>query len=323
MTSTNKKLLSDIAHLYYNEGLTQAEIAKIYDLSRPIVSRKLAEAKACGIVKIFIDSSEDEMNELEQELSHYFNLHDVKVASVPESDNALSVEITAKLGAEFLSDYIEPGDRVGFGWGWTLYEMSKLFPKMPISTEVVCQVTGSVDNAKTRGYANEIIGNMSKKLNAETAYTLPCPVMVDNSIISDTLQHDIKIKHVLEYGQSCNKLFVNIALPDESSCLYHAGYLNDNDITHLQKKDAVGSLCCRFYNSRGEICDKEMDARTMGITIDDIKAADCVLACITGERKAQAVYTALKAGMINVLVVDSQLAKKILEIAKIKDTNEI
>ncbi len=315
MASSDRKLLSDIAKLYYEDGRTQAEIAQRLGLSRPIVSRKLAEAREKGVVKIFIDSYEDEMSELERSLFSAFGLKGVRVASVPEDDSALAVQITARLGAQYLSEFLREGDRVGVGWGWTLFEMSNHFLHMDFAVDLVCQLTGSVDNAMTRGYANEIVGNLSKKLNAKTAYTLPCPVMVDNAIISDTLRHDLKVRSVLECGRQCNKIFVNIALADKGSCLYQAGYLDDRKVSELNARNAVGSICCRFFDESGKVCDTEIDSRTMGISIEEIRGAECVLACITGPMKAKAVYAALRAGLIDVLVIDSVTAAAVLALA--------
>lgn len=48
--------------------------------------------------------------------------------------------------------------------------------------------------------------------------------MVESLIILDILPHD-KVRSLLERVEDCNKLFVNIATPDEDSCLYQAGWI--------------------------------------------------------------------------------------------------
>lgn len=47
-------LLAKVASLYYEQDLTQAEIAKRLNISRPQVSRLLAEGRQEGVVKITI-----------------------------------------------------------------------------------------------------------------------------------------------------------------------------------------------------------------------------------------------------------------------------
>ena len=314
MSLTDKKLLCDIAKQYYEDGRTQAEIAQAFGISRPIVSRKLAEAKERGIVKVFVDKYEDDMSELERGLFSAFDLRGLRVSSVPEDDRELGIQITSSLGAQYISEFIEPGDCIGVGWGWTLYELSNHMQQQNISVDVVCQLTGSVDNAMTRGYSNEIVSNISRKLNAKNAYIFPCPVMVDTSVIFDALRHDLKVRKVLDFGRRCNKIFINIALPDQESCLYQAGYLNDDELNHLTSGGAVGSVCCRFFDENGNVCDEEIDERTIGISIEDIRNADCVFACLTGRKKARAIYAALKSGLIDVLVIDSLTAAEVLKL---------
>ena len=56
MDRTDEKELVKIASMYYEEGKTQAEIAKIIGVSRSLVSKNLIDAKEAGLVEIFINS---------------------------------------------------------------------------------------------------------------------------------------------------------------------------------------------------------------------------------------------------------------------------
>ena len=56
--SNRKQILSEIAYMFYEEGLTQVEISKRMNLSRPTVAAMLKEAKEVGIVKITIQSDD-------------------------------------------------------------------------------------------------------------------------------------------------------------------------------------------------------------------------------------------------------------------------
>ena len=48
----------NVARLYYEQNMTQNEIAKELGISRPLVSILLTEARACGIVTITINRVE-------------------------------------------------------------------------------------------------------------------------------------------------------------------------------------------------------------------------------------------------------------------------
>ena len=61
MIPPEKKIerMVNVARLYYEQNMTQNEIAKELGISRPLVSILLTEARACGIVTITINQGED------------------------------------------------------------------------------------------------------------------------------------------------------------------------------------------------------------------------------------------------------------------------
>lgn len=60
MIPPEKKIerMVNVARLYYEQNMTQNEIAKELGISRPLVSILLTEARACGIVTISINRVE-------------------------------------------------------------------------------------------------------------------------------------------------------------------------------------------------------------------------------------------------------------------------
>ncbi len=179
---------------------------------------------------------------------------------------------------------------------------------------MIMQLCGNLDNADAFTYATEIIGNISFRLTAKSAFTLPYPVIVDNSIIFEILMHDEKVRANMDLIESCNKLIVNLGVPNETNCLYKSGYLKPADLAMLQTRGAVGSICCHYFNNNGEICDQQLDKRTVSISYESIKKAELVMCCICGHFKAKALQAALKASLIDVLAVDYITAELVLKL---------
>ena len=48
------RLLIEIAHLYYDKNLTQAQIARKYNISRSSISKMITKARLLGIVEVVI-----------------------------------------------------------------------------------------------------------------------------------------------------------------------------------------------------------------------------------------------------------------------------
>ena len=323
MSEDNQQLLRDVAILYYEDNMTQAEIAKRFNLSRPKVSRLLSEAREKGIVKIFISNQAVDMSYIEERLTELYHLKAVKVVSVPPGDEELALQITAQEAAKFIHGFLEPNDCIGVSRGVTLNEIAKNLPSIPLSNVKVVQLSGNLDNADTLNYANDIVNGFASKLDAEAVYTIPCPIIVGNSIILDILLHDEKINKTMELASNCNKMIVNLGVPMERNCLYRSGYINDCDMERLRERNAVGSICCRFYDDKGNICDEQLDNRTMGVSLEAMKKAEYVISCIVGKHKAEALLGALRAGFLNVLIVDSVTATHVLELACQGEHHEI
>ena len=63
-----------VAKLYYEENLTQAEVAERVGVSRPLVSKMLSEARDCGIVHIEVRNVVSGNQELLHALEKRFSL---------------------------------------------------------------------------------------------------------------------------------------------------------------------------------------------------------------------------------------------------------
>lgn len=312
----NSNLITAVANSYYNNNLTQSEIAQRYNISRPKVSRLLAEAKENGIVKIFINNKADITSQAEDILLKKFGLQAIKVIPVPDNDSYLALQITAQESAAFFAQFLVPTDRIGISWGYTLYTLAKYFPSLSMTDCSIYQLTGSVDDTSTKSRASQIVDIMGQKLHTEKAFSLPCPAMLDNSIILDMLLHDKKLKCLLESINSCTKFIVNLASTDKNCCLYKAGYINDNDLSLLEKKGSVGSICCRFIDKNGDICDDGINNRTISLSLDTLKSCPSVFCCIANKEKVPALYASLKARYIDILAIDSVSAEALISYAE-------
>ena len=311
-------VLRDVAKYYYIENLTQAEIAHRLGLSRPKVSRLLSDARDKGIVKVFIPELEENMGHIEDQFLSLFNLQKIKVVPVPPNDLPLAFQITCMEAAKFMANLIEDGDRIGVGWGGTLYEISKDFQHYSHKNSLIVQLFGNLDTGEADDYANDIVSQFSLKLDAKSSHIIPCPVIVGNQIILDILMHDEKICNSINLAKSCNKMIINIGLPNEENCLYKGGYIGEKELQHLIDLESVGCIGCRFYDKDGIIIDEQLNGRTIGVSIEDIKNAECVMTCAVGVHKAKAILAALRADYIDVLVIDSNAANEILNLIQIE-----
>ena len=107
--SKNKKalqeyaFLSQIADMYYNQNMQQADIARQLFFSRSTVSRLLTRAKEVGIVDIRVKLIRDRISAMEEIFIRQFGLKDAVIISSFEGD---SYDLTLDALTDFASIYI-------------------------------------------------------------------------------------------------------------------------------------------------------------------------------------------------------------------------
>ena len=117
------RLMVRVCDLYYNQGISQQQIAKDLNLSRPTVSRVLALAREQGIVKISISNVDAvEHWELERKLEKEYGLQEVIIVGENSSEDKMK-EALGEAAARYLEYTIKDGNTVGVSMGSTLYEV--------------------------------------------------------------------------------------------------------------------------------------------------------------------------------------------------------
>lgn len=313
----DEQLLYTIARLYYLENLNQVEISERLNISRAKVSRLLARARDEGIVNIQITPPAGaNVEELEIRIRNCFHIDNVLVVDSTYEDASMNLQNTIKHAAPYFQSFLRDGDKIGIAWGYTLLKMAENLQNAALPNSAILQITGNLDNADTNNYANEIIRHFSQKLGVKTLNTLPCPVIVENSIIVDLLLHDSKISNVVNQINHVDVAFPNIGVPTEESCLWRTGYLSSCELSKLREQQSVGNVCCHFIDEHGIIVDPSLDERTISINLDTLRSARHSCICIASEDKVPPLLGCLRAGLVNVLAIDSRTAGSLLAYEK-------
>ena len=138
------------AWLYYHHDLTQAEIAKQLQVSRPTVANLLARARGRGIVSISLRPDLLTRLSLAEELRTRFGLQNAYI--VPTPDGATSVEVRqaiGKAGALFLESTLQPGEVFATAWGATVLEVARALSGKRIDSIVLAQAIGCLNSGES------------------------------------------------------------------------------------------------------------------------------------------------------------------------------
>ena len=305
------KLAINVAKLYYRSDFSQQKIAQELGVSRPSISRLLQYAKDKGYVNIQIVDPVEDMSIMEQRLKDKLHLKDVKIASSTINDEEEIKKYISIAAAQYLDGIIKDGDIIGVGWGTTLYNMSQALSSRSIKGSQVVQLEGGLSNSEWNNYSREILENFANNFNTVAQY-LPLPVIFDNKATKEQVDKDRYIKRILELGRHANIALFSVGTVRPNALFFRLGYTDIQEQEKIQR-NSVGDICSRFFDVEGRVCNRDLDERTVGITLSELRDKEYSIMISGGEGKINAIKAALKGRYANVLITDQFTGKALLE----------
>ena len=305
------KLAINVAKLYYRSDYSQQKIAQELGVSRPSISRLLQYAKDKGYVNIQIVDPVEDMSHMEQRLKDKLHLKDVKIASSTINDEEEIKKYIGITAARYLDSIIKDGDIIGVGWGTTLYNMSQALVPKAIKGSQVVQLEGGVSHSEWNNYAREILESFAANFDTVAQY-MPLPVIFDTKETKEQVDKDRSIKRVLELGRHANIAIFSVGTVRPNALFFRLGYTGIEEQEKIQKS-SVGDICSRFFDVEGRICNRDLDDRTVGITLSELRDKEFSIMISGGEAKINAIRAALKGRYANVLITDQFTGKALLE----------
>ncbi|WP_276352741.1 sugar-binding transcriptional regulator [Cohnella caldifontis] len=304
-----KKAL-EAAKLYYQLDRSQSEIAEILGVSRPTVSRLLQQAKEEGIVQIEIKDPSEDVELLEASLQDRFGLKRVVVAYTPTYDDETVKKCVGQAAAAYLDEIVKDGDTIGASWGSTMYQVALHLRSKTLKNSFVVQLNGGVSEADVRISPSEIVHRFGQAFHV-TPYLMYLPAIVDHTLVKKAMLSDRHIRRVMDMAVSANVAVFTAGSPTPDSVLLNSNYFRDDELGVIRSRGA-GDICSRYFDENGEICLPELNERTVGIELSDLRGKEHAILVAGGADKTAAIYGALKGRYANTLVTDQITAKALL-----------
>ncbi|GIP26027.1 deoxyribonucleoside regulator [Paenibacillus sp. J23TS9] len=310
MDIEKQRLSIEAARLYYQSDFSQQDIAQRLGVSRPTVSRLLQFAKEQGYVRIDIVDPHEDLNVLSRELQNKYELDTVQVCYSPLNTYEEIKKHITKQTAEYLHDTIQDKDIIGVTWGTTMHAVAQqLQPKNVKGVEVV-QLKGGVSHSHVNTYAAETVNLFAEAYQTVARY-LPLPVIFDNIALKRIVEEDRHINRIIELGKQANIAVFTVGTVKENALLFRLGYFNEEE-QKLLKKNGAGDICSRFFDKEGRICSEEINNRTVGIDLYELRKKEKSILVAGGQRKVEAIQAALAGKYANILVTDQFTAQSLL-----------
>ncbi|MNO50154.1 Sorbitol operon regulator [compost metagenome] len=309
-----KKLLINVAQMYYEQNLTQSEISNELGIYRTTISRMLKRVRKEGIVTITINYDIGDHCTLEQELKERFGLKEAIVVEVdPAQSGAIKRKAIGQACAKWLEQVVQPKDRIGFSWGSSLAAVvdNLTLAQRPFVT-CVPTVGGPSGKMESGYHVNNVCYQAALKWGARSLM-IDVPAITEQKETRDQLMRSQYYQTIAKAWDDLDIAVFGIGSPEMKGEEAWRGFYGDAVIDELESGKVAGDICSRFYDGNGVPLHTAISDRTLTIELEQIKQARYAIGVAESLEKVSGILGALNGGYMNVLVTTEETAQKILE----------
>lgn len=296
--------------LYYEESMTQGDIAKTMGVSRASINTYLADSRKRGIVNISIEPEKLGTLSVANALKTHFGLQDCLVIPSEGGKRSL-IERLGSAGAMALAELLQPGDNVAVGWGRTMLAVANAIGRADLQDMQVIQATGST--CVHEEFSPEACARLFATALGASCTTIAAPAVVSSTEVRDVLLNEKIISEQISKLNRLDRVIFGVASLRANSSIYSSDELTDiSKLSHEQYTGAVGAIVGRFIDDMGHAIDGPLDERTIGITLDQLRKTEQRIVVAGGYEKVPALLATIRGGFANVLITDVATGRGIL-----------
>ncbi len=297
------------AWLYYEERMTQEEVADQLGVSRASVVNFLQEARDRNVVTIAVASEHLQSVRIARTLSDRFDLSSCVV--VPEDGGRMPpYERVGRAGARLLADILEPDDVLGVSWGRTVLSLSAALAEARMPGVSVVQIAGSAIG--TAEFSPELCtSNIAYRIGGRCV-NLHAPGIVSRPEVKRLFMQEPSLVEQFKLIRSCTKVLFGVTGLDSASMALRSGYMTPEKMRPYVKGGAIAVMSGRFLDAEGRPVLGPLDEQMIGLTIPEIAKIPERICVAAGPEKIQAIRAMLRGGHATILVTDEPTAQALV-----------
>ncbi len=307
------------AWLYYNQGLTQKDVAERLGISRSTVIRMLDEAMKRSEVQIWISEGIDTCVELATRLEKLYGLDEAVVVPAPRDDSATAMASAVGLAlGQFLSEVVQDDMTIGVGWGRTMTaSLSSFRPPRRENCKVVSLLGGIVAVHQTNPI--DYTWRFAGQLGAE-CYMFLAPLLVDSVKTKRALIEQCGLKTIYDLAENLDLAIVSCGDIGPHSTSLSEGFISKAELDRLIAAGCVCDTMFNFLDEDGRSVDHALNERVMSIDLDTLKKARHIVLSSGGAHRAIAIRATIRRIGCNTLITDETAARELLRLEQIEDS---
>jgi DNA-binding transcriptional regulator LsrR (DeoR family) len=308
-------MIARIAQMYHIEGRRQADIAKHLCISQAKVSRMLKKAADEGVVRTTIVAPAGTYGEFEAALRKQHDLPEAIVVDCSEDSEGPIMARIGEAAAHLLEATIQRGEIIGVSsWSETILRMvDNIHPMKSGGAKYVVQTLGGMGNPDVQIHATQLTTRLAKLTGAESRL-LGAPGVAQSREAKLVMVGDPYMRETMDLFSKISLAIVGIGAVEPSAMLARSGNVfSKNELAELTESGAVGDISLRFFDQHGRAVKTPLNDRVIGMSMEELAKVDRIVALAGGQSKTEAIYGALRTGIIDVLITDRFTAKRLVE----------
>ncbi len=308
-TAMDLQLLHRAASAYYVDGVRQAEVAERLGVSRPTVSKLLAEARRIGMVRFeVLEPPTADLPDLAARLQEVLGVRSVRIAPGNQVQRDYR-GIGDLLGEELRSLDLQRGEVLLISSGKTTYAVSGMpgLPELP--GVVIAPTVGGQQETDPSFQTNEIVRRFADRTRAEPKFMF-APASPSEQLW-ESLQADPSFREITDLWARARAVVVGIGEP----------YQGRAALTSVVPRDepalvpAVGDINLHFYDIDGHPVSYPGSELLVRPPRELLNALPTSIAMAAGERKAPSILAGARTGLYTTLLTDEPTAQAVLALA--------
>lgn len=302
------------AWLYYNQGLTQKDVADRLGVSRSTVIRMLDEAVKRSEVQIWISEGVDDCVALAVKLEQAYGLDEAIVVPAPAKQDADSLAKAVGLAlGQFLTEVINNDMTIGVGWGRTMTaSLSGFRSPRRENCKVVSLLGGIVAVHQTNPI--DYTWRLASQLGAE-CYMFLAPLLVDSVETKQALIDKCGLKTLYDLAEQLDLAIVSCGDIGPHSTSLSEGFISHETLQELVDAGCVCDTMFNFLDEAGHSIDHPINQRVMSVDLDTLKKAKHIVLSSGGAHRAKAIRATIRRIGCNTLITDEGAARALLDLA--------
>lgn len=206
-TARDRALIVKVARMYYEQNMSQDQIARSLITSRSNISRILSVAKKRGIVEIKINESTKRETDIEEMLMSRFGLRAALVAKVPRSTS--DYKAVGQLAVQSFLNHLKPRVKVAISWGRSIQAMIDALDNENRPDLTFIPLMGGMTSIPSSYSGETLIRSLAEKFNADYQI-LHAPTIVQSPDIKLALMKEPSVAAVIDSARNADVAFVGI-----------------------------------------------------------------------------------------------------------------